>query len=86
MNSWQRIFENVFEMEVELGDLQVMTSGDLAVVVVEENLLQRGYDGTSRSRVLATNVFERAEGRWWMVSHHGSPVIQPSDSEEPPLQ
>jgi uncharacterized protein (TIGR02246 family) len=86
MNSWQRIFENVFEMEVELGDLQVMTSGDLAVVVVEENLLQRGYDGTSRSRVLATNVFERAEGQWWMVSHHGSPVIQPSNSEEPPLQ
>ena len=40
----------------------------------------RGY------RVLATNVFERAQGRWWIVSHHGSPVMEPPDSEEPPLQ
>jgi ketosteroid isomerase-like protein len=70
MNSWQRIFENVFEMEVELGDLQVMTSGDLAVVVVEENLLQRGYDGTSRSRVLATNVSSAPKdgGGWCRIT------------------
>ncbi|MGZ6252074.1 MAG: YybH family protein [Candidatus Binataceae bacterium] len=54
MNSWERIFENVFEMKFELGDPQVMTSADLAVVVVEENLLQRSYDGATRSRVLAT--------------------------------
>src|SRR5216684_6356664 len=47
MNSWERIFENVFEMRFELDDPQVMTSGDLAVVVVEENLTQRGYDGTT---------------------------------------
>ena len=86
MTSWERIFENVFEMTIELGDLQVMTSGDLAVVVVEENLLQRDYDGATRSRVLATSVFERANGRWWLVSHHGSPVIEPPESEEPPLQ
>jgi hypothetical protein len=56
------------------------------VVVVEENLVQRGYDGTTRIRVLATNVFERAQGRWWIVSHHGSPVMEPPDGEEPPLQ
>jgi ketosteroid isomerase-like protein len=86
MNSWERIFNNVFEMKFELGDLQVMASGDLAVVVVEENLVQRGYDGTTRTRVLATNVFERAQGRWWIVSHHGSPVMEPPDGEEPPLQ
>ena len=62
MSSWERIFDNVFEMKFELGDLQVMASGDLALVVVEENLVQRGYDGTTRTRVLATNVFEGARG------------------------
>jgi ketosteroid isomerase-like protein len=76
----------VFEMKFELGDLQVMTSGDLAVVIVEENLLQRGYDGATQSRVLATNVFERADGRWWLVSHHGSPVMEAPEGGEPPLQ
>lgn len=86
MNSWARIFEDAFEMRFELDDPQVMASGDLAVVVVEENLTQSGYDGTTCTRVLATNVFERAQGRWWMVSHHGSPVLAPPDSEEPRLQ
>jgi hypothetical protein len=34
--------------------------------------------------VLATNVFEQVGGRWWMVLHHGSPVL--ASGEEPPLQ
>jgi len=86
MTSWERIFENMFEVKIELGDAQVVTSGDLAVVIVEENLTQRGYDGATRSQVLATNVFERAQDRWWLVSHHGSPVLEPPESGEPPLQ
>ena len=84
MASWERIFENVFEMQFELGEADVMISGDLAVVVVEESLTQRGYDGISHSRVLATNVFERVGERWYMILHHGSPVIQ--RDEDPPLQ
>lgn len=85
MSSWERIFENVFEMKFELGETDVTISGDLAVVVVEENLTQRGYDGISRSQVIATNVYERIGDGWFMVMHHGSPVIAPPD-DEPPLQ
>jgi len=85
MESWARIFEGTFEMKFELSEMDVMISGDLAVVVVQENLTQNGYDGPSRSKVLATNVFERAEGKWWLVLHHGSPVMSPP-MEEPPLQ
>ena len=85
MSSWERILDNVFEMKFELGEIEVMISGDLAIVVVEENLTQRGYDGTQRSSVLATNVFERVGTAWFMVMHHGSPVIAPPD-DEPPLQ
>ena len=85
MESWERIFENVFEMRFELGDVDVVMSGDLAVVVVEENLTQRGYDGTSHTQVLATNVFERVGSAWFLVMHHGSPVMEPPGSE-PQLQ
>ena len=85
MASWERIFDNVFEMKFELGDLDVTISGDLAIVVVQESLTQRGYDGATRSEVLATNVFERSGGRWMMVLHHGSPVLAEPD-DEPPLQ
>jgi ketosteroid isomerase-like protein len=85
MQSWERIFDNVFEMKFDLGELEVIISGDLAIVIAEENLTQRGYDGATRSAVLATNVFQRAGHRWLMVAHHGSPVIAPP-GDEPPLQ
>ncbi len=85
MHSWERIFDGVFEMKFELRDLHVIASGDLGVVVTEENLTQRGYDGTMRTQVLATNIYERIGNKWLMVLHHGSPVMQPDD-DEPPLQ
>ena len=85
MASWEGILDNVFEMKFELGEIEVMISGDLAIVVVEENLTQRGYDGAQRVNVLATNVFERVGNAWFMVMHHGSPVFAPPD-DEPPLQ
>jgi ketosteroid isomerase-like protein len=85
MNSWERIFDGVFEMSFELRDLHLIVSGDMGVVVTEENLTQRGYEGTTRTQVLATNIYERVGTRWMMVVHHGSPVIQPAD-DEPPLQ
>jgi ketosteroid isomerase-like protein len=81
MASWERIFDNVFEMKFHLGELDVMVSSDLAVVIVEENLTQRGYEGTSRSQVLATNVFQRVGNSWFMVLHHGSPVMAPPGDE-----
>jgi ketosteroid isomerase-like protein len=85
MTSWERIFENVFEMNFEVREEEVIINGDLAVVVTEENLTQRGYDGITRSQVLATNVYERVGQKWWLVLHHGSPVMQPAE-DEPPLQ
>ena len=85
MASFERIFDNVFEMKFELGEMEVMISGDLALVMIEEGLTQRGYDGTQRSQVLTTNVFERVGQDWFMVIHHGSPVIAPPD-DEPPIQ
>jgi len=85
MEAWERIFESTFEMKFDLTDVDVMLRGDLAVVVVQENLTQRGYDGTTRSVVMATNVFERVGSRWYLVLHHGSPVAAPSE-HEPPIQ
>jgi len=85
MTSWERIFQSAFEMKFDLRDEAVTVDGDLAVVLVEEDLTQRGYDGGSLSQVLATNVFQRSGGQWLMILHHGSPIMAPRD-DEPPLQ
>lgn len=83
MTSWERIFENTFGMSCELTAVEVSVAGDLAWVVCTENLTSRAYDGVSRSQVEATNVFERHEGRWLLVHHHGSPVVSHPVSGEP---
>jgi ketosteroid isomerase-like protein len=85
MSSWERIFDNVFEMKFELRVVQSHVGADLGFVVVEESLTQRGYEGVVHAKILSTNVFERAGNRWWLVLHHGSPVMA-SSANEPPLQ
>jgi hypothetical protein len=87
MQSWERIFENTFEMRFELTGVEISVSGDVAWVVCTENITSRTYDGVSRSQVEATNVFERHDGRWRLVHHHGSPVVgRGSDEPSPQLQ
>ena len=85
MNSWERIFESTFEIKFELSEVEVMLRSDVAIVVVQENLTQRDYDGMARTLVMSTNVFERVGSRWYLVLHHGSPVAAPSE-HEPPIQ
>jgi ketosteroid isomerase-like protein len=85
MESWSRIFDSTFEIAFRIGQVDVMISGDIAVAVVQEHITQRGYDGTARSEVMATNVFERVGQKWWLVMHHGSPVLTPP-MDQPPIQ
>jgi ketosteroid isomerase-like protein len=84
MESWARIFDNTFEMKFELGEIDVMISGDIAVAIVQENLTQSGYDGPSRSQVLATNVFQRV-GRKRVDVDASEDGRQRNDWQPPPL-
>jgi ketosteroid isomerase-like protein len=87
MESWARIFENTFKMSFDLTAVEISVAGDVAWVVCTENLTTHTYDGISRSQVEATNVFERHDGSWRMVHHHGSPVaVLGSDEPSPRLQ
>jgi len=83
MNSWERIFEDTFEMSFGLTGVEISVVGDLAWVVCTENITSRTYDGISRSQVEATNLFEHHGGQWRLVHHHGSPVVSGPGSEDP---
>lgn len=85
MHSWEQIFDSTFEMKFELVNVEVVVRGEVAIVVNQENLTQRTYEGVSRSQLPATNIYERVGDRWYLVLHHGSPVMQPGD-DEPPIQ
>jgi ketosteroid isomerase-like protein len=86
MNSFEGIFDSAFEMKFEIRDPEVIIRGDIAIIVAREILTQRNYDGSSKSQVIATNIFERVGDKWFMVLHHGSPVAAAMEDDEPPIQ
>ena len=82
MESWRRIFEGTLEMRFTLADVCAERRGDVAWVVLTEEIVSRHRDGKVEAQVQATNVFERRDGRWLLVHHHGSPVYSPVDTPE----
>ncbi len=86
MQSWQRIFANTHEMRITLSDIRVRVAGDVAWVLLTENLRTRHTEGHSAGVVQATNVYERRGHGWFLVHHHGSQVVRPGDSGGEQLQ
>ncbi|HEY9879744.1 MAG TPA: nuclear transport factor 2 family protein [Leptolyngbyaceae cyanobacterium] len=73
--SWQQIFKNTSYLELDIEILTVESSGDLAYVVLVETVLQISSGRRLEAKSMATNGFERMGGQWYMVHHHGSPVV-----------
>ena len=82
MESWERIFSSTLEMRFALTNVQAQVCGDVAWVVLTENIESRQRDGKMQARVEATNLFERRDGRWFLVHHHGSPIYGPEAAPE----
>lgn len=74
-DSWVMIFNHTFSMRIRLSDIVIQVAGDVAWVVCMEHLTSGQAGEEHESRVLATNIFERQQGQWRMIHHHGSPVM-----------
>ncbi len=74
MESWGRIFGNTLEMRLTIANVHVEVHGDVAWVLLTEELESHHRDGKITAHVQATNVFRREGGGWLLVHHHGSPV------------
>jgi len=73
--SWLQIFKATRYLEIDLDIMSVEVSGDLAYVVLVENVMQVAGDRRLEANSMATNTFERMGGQWYLVHHHGSPIM-----------
>jgi ketosteroid isomerase-like protein len=73
--SWEGIFKNTRYIEIEIELLKVEMSGDLAYIVLIETVMQIAGNRRIQARSMATNVFERMAQQWYLVHHHGSPLL-----------
>jgi uncharacterized protein (TIGR02246 family) len=74
-NSWESIFRNTSYLELDTDIISTQVSGDFAYVVLVETVLQVADRRQIKAQSMATNVFERMGQQWYLVHHHGSPLV-----------
>ena len=69
--AWEKSFAASASRRVSLTESYIHTDGDLAWEVGTENGTVKQKDGSeSKIDAIVTNVYEKQNGRWLMVSHH----------------
>lgn len=75
-NSWAQIFKNTNYLEIETEILTVELHGNLGYVVLIEKLFQSARGRNLEAKSMATNIFEYMGGKWYLIHHHGSPIMR----------
>ena len=82
MKSWEGIFKNSGNMNIEASNVSVIAAEDLAWVSCVEKLYTIATNGVLASEVFSTNLFKVEEGTWKMVMHHASSIVSLKESGE----
>ena len=73
-DAWRTIFANTNYMRVRPADIRIRVEGGLAFLTCVEELFSVADAVTVQGAVACTHVFERIDGAWKLVLHHGSPI------------
>ena len=74
--SWESIFQNTDFLEIELEIIKIEIDQALAYVVVGETVLQSSRGRKLKAQSMATNIFQKMAQKWYLVNHHGSPIMR----------
>lgn len=75
-HSWEQIFQNTKYMEIEIEVISTEVRDHLAYVIAIEKVLQVSGGRSIQAQSIATNIFERMASAWYLVHHHGSPLMR----------
>lgn len=74
--SWESIFKNTDSMEIDIEIIKVEIDRAFAYVVVQEMVLQSSRGRKVKAPSMATNLFQKMAQKWYLVHHHGSPIMR----------
>lgn len=75
-SSWEQIFNAAQYLEIDIQIISTELNGDIGYVVLVENVLQVVGRRRLQAQSIATNIFARMANQWYLIHHHGSPLIQ----------
>jgi len=74
-SSWEKIFQNTDYLEIDTNVIVTEVDYAIAYVVVMENVMQVRRGRKLKAQSLATNSFRKMAQKWYLVHHHGSPIM-----------
>lgn len=74
--SWESIFKNTNYIEIETDVIATEVRDSIAYVVLVENVFQVISGRRVQAQSMATNIFEKMAQKWYLVNHHGSPIVR----------
>lgn len=73
--SWDKIFKNTEYIEINTEIVTTEVDYAVAYVIVIENVMQVRNRRKLEAKSLATNSFRKMAQQWYLVHHHGSPIM-----------
>lgn len=74
--SWEQIFKSTAYIEINTDIITTEVSDRTGYVVLRENLLQVIGGKKMEAQSMATNIFQLLGDKWYLVHHHGSPIMR----------
>lgn len=74
--SWEQIFKNTNYLEIDTEIISIELRDTIAYVILIEKVFQVIGGRRIKGESIATNIFERMASSWYMVHHHGSPIMR----------
>lgn len=74
--SWESIFKNTDLLEIETEIIKAEIDQSLAYVILRETVFQSSRGRSLKAQSIATNIFQKMAQKWYLVSHHGSPIMR----------
>ncbi|MCL6752766.1 nuclear transport factor 2 family protein [Nostoc sp. CCCryo 231-06] len=74
--SWEQIFKNTAYIEINTDIIATEITDNIAYVVLRENVFQVVGGRRLEAQSTATNVFQFLGEKWYLVHHHGSPILR----------
>ena len=70
--SWIKIFEDTDNIKLRVNTLRSRKHSRMAIIICLEDIHASVNGKGIKFSVVATNIFEEAEDKWFLTHHHGS--------------
>jgi ketosteroid isomerase-like protein len=74
--SWEAIFKHTEYIEIVTDVVVTEVRDRAAYIILRKNVFQVISGRRVQAQSMATNIFEQMAQKWYLVHHHGSPLVR----------